>query len=127
MADTASGIWCDLYVAFEDNVNDGKITVMKYVTNTGVKGIENSTDNLSLYPNPNQGAFTIQGALNQQDKEVSIEVVDMLGRDVYRETVSVQDGIVDVPLHLNNILANSTFIVKVYSASVSKTFNIVVE
>jgi hypothetical protein len=40
------------------------------------------SDDVLLYPNPNNGDFTL-GLKDIQSKEVSISIVDMLGREVY--------------------------------------------
>jgi hypothetical protein len=39
----------------------------------------------TLYPNPNRGAFTIALNKTYADKDVSISIIDMLGREVYNQ------------------------------------------
>ena len=51
-------------------------------TPTGLVKNNDISDDVLLYPNPNNGDFTL-GLKDVQSKEVSISIVDMLGREVY--------------------------------------------
>jgi YVTN family beta-propeller protein len=50
--------------------------------NVGIPLLINESANVSIYPNPNNGNFTIQ-LKNTADKNGTITIVDMLGRIVY--------------------------------------------
>ncbi len=66
-------------------VTAGSITKNVYIGQSASVGINNSIINnqqISLYPNPNNGNFTIQ-LKNTADKNGTITIVDMLGRTVY--------------------------------------------
>ncbi|HTA28564.1 MAG TPA: T9SS type A sorting domain-containing protein, partial [Bacteroidia bacterium] len=41
-------------------------------------------DNISLYPNPNNGQFTIQSSVNSG--QLSVEIYNMLGQKVYSQS-----------------------------------------
>jgi PKD repeat protein len=64
--------------------NDGGILdqMSGKATPTGLVKNNDISDDVLLYPNPNNGDFTL-GLKDIQSKEVSISIVDMLGREVY--------------------------------------------
>ncbi len=59
--------------------NKIKVTVL-----TGVDDVKGKS-NISLYPNPNNGSFTIKGNVNS-NKEMTIQIVNALGQLVYETT-----------------------------------------
>lgn len=54
-----------------------------FPSNTGVNTLSNSISSISIYPNPNNGAFTLQAASYQPLANSSIEIYNMLGAQVY--------------------------------------------
>jgi PKD repeat protein len=63
--------------------NGGQIDQMSgKATPTGLVKNNDISDDVLLYPNPNNGDFTL-GLKDIQSKEVNISIVDMLGREVY--------------------------------------------
>ncbi len=54
---------------------------IKVIVLTGVNEVK-GTNNLSLYPNPNNGSFTIKGNVNS-NKEMTIQIVNAVGQLVY--------------------------------------------
>ena len=78
-------------------VTAGTITKNLYVGQSATVGINNPIFNdqqISIYPNPNHGNFTIQ-LKNTADKNGTITIVDMLGRIVY-ETLYKLSGNEDI-------------------------------
>jgi hypothetical protein len=78
-------------------VTGGSITKNVYVAQSASVGINNPIVNnqqISLYPNPNNGNFTIQ-LKNTTDKNGTITIVDMLGKTVY-ETIYKLNGNEDI-------------------------------
>lgn len=49
-------------------------------------------EQLSLYPNPNSGAFTLYGNLSTAEEKVDLYISDLAGRIVTSETVAVKDA-----------------------------------
>lgn len=83
--------------------------------------------NITVAPNPNKGDFNIRGALNTAaDDQVAFEITDMLGRVVYKNIVTAQDGNVNEQLHLGPV-APGMYLLNVRSAEEKRVFHLVVE
>lgn len=55
---------------------------------------------LNYYPNPNSGRFTLNFVLDQKD-EVSVTVMDILGKEVYKEKLLDFQGTYDNQIDLS--------------------------
>jgi hypothetical protein len=103
-------------------------TVGVAVSNVGVVNVGTSSFDITLMPNPTKGAFVIKGTLaGMDDKEVAIEITDMLGQVVYRGTAAVAGKAINERIQLDGALANGIYIVNVRAASASKTFHLVLQ
>ncbi len=82
---------------------------------------------LNLYPNPNQGTFTVNGTLGTPvttgDAEVSLEITNMLGQVVYNNKVMARDGIINEKIQFGASLANGIYILNVKTATEHKVFH----
>jgi trimeric autotransporter adhesin len=97
------------------------------VTTGFVQPTANGSD-IRLMPNPNTGEFVVNGTFsNAGSSEVSLEVSDMLGQIVYRNTVKTNGGKLDERVKLNNTLANGMYMLNVRSGSESKVFHFVLK
>ncbi len=68
--------------------------------------------------NPNKGAFAIKGTLGStDDQEVSLEITNMLGQSVYKNTAMAHNGNINEQVQLNSSLANGMYILNVRSGS----------
>ncbi len=86
------------------------------------------TGNLTCFPNPNGGSFTLRGALaGTTSKEASIEVIDVLGKIVYNDVVTVENGGINKVITLGNHVTNGVYLVKVKSGSSNKVIRISVQ
>ncbi len=61
-----------------------------------------SFGDVSLFPNPNKGSFTLNFYL-QQDELMNINVTDVLGRSVYSEEVHMNGGSHKMDLNIPNV------------------------
>ena len=74
------------------------------IGSVGVAQVAAPDNNISLFPNPNDGTFSISGYLNTPaGQKVSIEVTDMLGRQVYANNVAANNGEVKAAISLGRI------------------------
>lgn len=64
----------------------------------GIKGFENNAG-YRLFPNPNNGNFTLKG--NSSAGDVSVEVVNAMGQTVHSETVVNRKGNFETGIHLD--------------------------
>ncbi|WP_161499388.1 beta strand repeat-containing protein [Flavipsychrobacter stenotrophus] len=93
-------------------------------SNVGVHDLTQQGSNLLLIPNPNSGTFTIKGSVgNAKDEEVTLEVTNMLGQVIYRNTAITKGGELDQQVILSNSLAAGMYLLNVQSPNVSKTFH----
>lgn len=76
---------------------------------------------ISLYPNPNSGSFTL-GISSDRDKELKVEISNMLGQTVYSASVQVTKGMSDNAV--NTELSNGVYSVRLNDgvSSVTRTF-----
>jgi hypothetical protein len=117
-------------VTVTNTTDCGSATSSKYVImnvrNLGVKQVTSNSD-VRVIPNPNNGSFTVKGALaSGADEEVTIEVSNMLGQVVYNGKVTAQNGAINSQVQLSNV-ANGTYILNLRSATEQTIFHIVVE
>ncbi len=97
------------------------------IHNLGVTTAQNA-GGLTVLPNPNKGAFNIKGSLGSTtDEDVTIEITDLLGQSVYRNTLIAKSGIINENVKLNNTLANGMYILSVRSGTGNYVFHIVIE
>jgi len=101
---------------------------LRIFTNVGVTQVTNTNSNIALVPNPNKGDFTVKGTLGiVTDEEVSLEVYDMLGQLVYKNTVMTHGGNVNEHVQLNGGLANGMYMLNLHSATQKSIFHFVIE
>ena len=70
--------------------------------------------NLSLFPNPNTGSFTLSGQLSTTSgKDVLVEIADMLGRTVYTSHSTPQQGKIDCEIKLPDEVIAGAYLLRV--------------
>ncbi|PZF73701.1 right-handed parallel beta-helix repeat-containing protein [Taibaiella soli] len=87
-------------------------SLLMYVTPTGINNISNDDYHFSLYPNPNDGSFTIKGAATGCSN-VTLEVYNMLGQNVYNEEAPVNNGQLNQKLNLEKSLPSGNYFLKI--------------
>jgi len=78
------------YVVYQDQANSSKATVMKLDTSihtSGVKNINNNATSIKVFPDPNNGVFTINIS-DAQKEDATVIVTNMLGEKVRAIKVS---------------------------------------
>ncbi len=85
-----------LNVTISDIVKDD--AALKYVDIPLKNNLK--TSELNYYPNPSNGNFNLKFMLDQQD-EVTVKVMDILGNDVYKETLMDFNGAYDNQIDLS--------------------------
>ena len=74
------------------------------VPNTGVTNVSSAMENIDLYPNPNNGSFTIKGVLgNTNIGAVNFVVYNLVGQMVYEDNITPQNNTINKSFDLNNI------------------------
>jgi len=92
----------------------------------GVNPLTTNGNTFSLFPNPNNGSFTLSGTLaNVTNNEVNYQVVDMLGQVVYSGKTTPQNGKIKVQITLGD-LASGSYMLRVNTDNSSETFHFVI-
>ncbi len=70
----------------------------------GVTNIPSALDNVDLFPNPNNGSFTIKGSVAQTSgSAVSLQVNNLLGQVIYSGNAAVVNNELNKTIDLSNI------------------------
>ena len=79
----------------------------------------------SVYPNPNNGSFTLYATTGVMNKSVAtVQVIDMLGKEVSQSIVENNNGVINTNLNVN--LKNGVYTVKYTVGNVSSNVRMVV-
>ncbi|MBX7243092.1 MAG: T9SS type A sorting domain-containing protein, partial [Bacteroidia bacterium] len=70
---------------------------------------------ISVYPNPNNGAFTVSLS-KLSESSAWVEVVNMLGQVLYSQEVTTENGMMNHEINLENSLPVGTYLVRVKSS-----------
>jgi hypothetical protein len=93
----------------------------------GINSVTVGSAEFGLFPNPNTGAFTLNGTItNGTDEELAIEVTNMLGQVVYQGKAVPHNGAVSQQIVLGSDLAAGSYLMRVNSGSVNQTFHFVI-
>ncbi|MGN6477574.1 MAG: T9SS type A sorting domain-containing protein [Flavipsychrobacter sp.] len=65
----------------------------------GITTIKPTQEDFTLYPNPNNGSFTIAG--NSNNATINLEIFNTLGRSVYKNTFTIGNHLFNQALDLN--------------------------
>jgi hypothetical protein len=80
----------------------------------GVNNVS-KVSSVNLYPNPNTGSFTIEGAFASNDGKANIAIVDVAGRIVQTQEVFVNNNKLSVRIDMTSSLAAGVYTIKVSS------------
>jgi hypothetical protein len=64
----------------------------------GVNNFSNESGNINVFPNPNEGSFTIKGPV--KNGNYSIEMTNVLGQIVYSSVVSIDNALLETQVKL---------------------------
>ncbi|MCW3123757.1 MAG: hypothetical protein JWQ38_3249 [Flavipsychrobacter sp.] len=83
--------------------------------------------NITVSPNPNKGTFNVRGSLSTtNDEQVALEITDMLGRVIYKNTTMAPGGNINEQLQVSNV-APGIYLLSVRSAGEHNVFHLVIE
>jgi len=104
--------------------NPATVKACIYAT-LGVSTLTTGTNDLQLYPNPNDGSFTIYGSVTDS-KTAIIEVMNVLGQVVYKEEAEVQNNLLNKKIALDRI-NTGLYVLKVSTSIGSNTMKFTVQ
>jgi hypothetical protein len=82
---------------------------------TGTIDMNGNNNKLTLYPNPNNGLFYVQGTVSENT--VSIDIIDKAGHTIYRTNAITPDGKLNHRINLSDGLAQGIYLLRVTSGS----------
>jgi len=100
-------------------------------TNTRMDGeeVEQSSSDLTLWPNPNRGdqLHLRMAELQSPTGEVTVEVMNMFGERVLAKTIVLNDGMLDMTLDLDRTLASGLYLVNLTAGDKTLTKRLVIQ
>ena len=91
-------------------------------------GVMQAGHDLSLYPNPNKGSFSLSGSLGiAGDNNVIIEVTDMLGRNILKQATIASNGALNTEIKLDNNITNGIYLLHIHAERKDHVLHFVVE
>ncbi len=92
----------------------------------GVADIAANNNSLRIVPQPTSGQFVVtRDAVGAAD--VTLEITDVAGRVVYKETVTPAGGKLQKQVNLGNTLAEGIYILRLSSASINEKAQVVIK
>lgn len=102
------------YVVVTDaNTCSGQSNTLN-VTSVGVASVANAGFEAGLYPNPNNGLFTVEGSVKAGNGRITMEVVDMTGRVLFAEELPVLNGKIRKEVRMTDY-ASGMYLLKIRS------------
>ena len=83
---------------------------------------------LSIFPNPNNGSFTIRGAVSKGgDETVSVEITNLPGQIVYQGNFQARNGVINEQMKLLSSMAPGMYLLMIKSATEKKVIHFSIE
>jgi hypothetical protein len=102
-------------------------SVLMRVNAVSVQSITTAMD-VRVMPNPTRGNLVITGSVETTaNKQLHIEVTNMLGQVVYRGLADVRNGKVEATLNLSGELANGMYLLNLHTDSETKVFHVTLQ
>lgn len=99
-----------------------------HVRGVAVQSVTTAGSDIRLVPNPSKGVFTVKGSLGiTGDEQVTIDVTDMLGQEVYTGKAMARKGELNSTVELSKTLANGMYILNLHTSTGNKVFHLVIE
>ncbi len=100
--------------------------IVIYADYLEVSNLISTVGNISLFPNPNHGAFTLSGKISGNE-EVVFEIFEITGKLVYSGVAKADNGQLNEQLNLKNTLAQGSYLVKVRQGANVAVLHFVIE
>ncbi len=79
----------------------------------GILSVTANNSKYILYPNPNDGSFTLEGNVGLTATRGTIEVINLAGITVYKEAVPVNNGLIHRGINLDQSLPLGLYFVRI--------------
>jgi len=109
-----------IYIIPDKNGHFGLNAKSEAGQNTNTAGPE-----ITVTPNPLPGTFTINGSTGKSADEITtIEVTNLSGQTIYKETVTAPKGVLSKEMKLGNKTTNGMYVVNVHSTSFNQVLHL---
>jgi len=107
---------------------DTIVSNSEIIINVGVPLLALNGDELNVVPNPSKGGFVVSGTINiKSDLDMTFDVTDMVGQSVYKQTTTIANGKVNVPISLGSELADGVYLLHISSNGYQQIVHLVIE
>jgi hypothetical protein len=86
------------------------VNVTKPGLSTGVIAADKENLNIELFPNPNNGEFTLRGSIAEGGESISVTIVDLLGKTIYYDNIDRDEWNKDVLIKTADAVAGIYFV-----------------
>jgi len=88
-----------------------------------VSNIAKGDNDIQLYPNPNGGSFNLTAYLGNSGNDATVEIIDIAGRSVYKETIARNNGKISKHITLKNDIPAGRYTLYLRSDDISKSIS----
>jgi|GEM_PF-1554308 len=92
-----------------------KITIQDAGGSTAIGGPNGGKDIFTLYPNPNNGAFTLSGSV--AGSKAAVDIVDQAGRSIYSRETGTLGRELRLPVNLSGRMAPGIYLIRIASGN----------
>ncbi|MBS1584236.1 MAG: T9SS type A sorting domain-containing protein [Bacteroidetes bacterium] len=108
----------DIYIA---DAGNNRIRKVSYATD--VEDFKSQRNDLRMFPNANNGTFTVVGVVKSNKNVLPVQVLDLKGKVIYSDIVSIKSGKIDKPFKLGDNVAPGHYIFKIETEQGPSTIN----
>ncbi len=92
----------DYYVVISSGICDAQSNII--TVTTGIQEL-GTAHNFSLFPNPNDGNFTLKGAFSNANETIDLMIADVTGRIVYRQNLTLRSTSIEQNISVEHLPA----------------------
>jgi len=92
---------------------------------TAIGNVPSPFGDVQLYPNPNEGIFTITGTI-AGSKSLNIEVMNAVGQVVYKDAATITGDKLNKQMNLGN-MSSGIYLLRIIAADNSKTIKFTIQ
>ncbi|MCB0700868.1 MAG: SBBP repeat-containing protein [Chitinophagales bacterium] len=87
----------------------------------------NELRGVHLFPNPNNGLFTLKGDIGSSANELKVDIINAVGQLVYSQELDVHNGQVNKTIDLNSNLASGVYMLRINSPTANKIIQFTIQ